>query len=110
MTTRLEILGDDGEWQELPGVASFSIGNEAGPVPPDSPADEETWRRHDALDALHFAFSGQALQPLRTYIQALHHDPFYLLAMQSLTVLRTRRAFQVATRKYRARRRRSHHS
>jgi len=46
MTARLEILGDDGQWHEVPGIASVEFDE----VPPVDPRDE-VYRRHDALDA-----------------------------------------------------------
>ena len=51
MTIRLEILGDDGEWHQVPGVRSVEFHSEE----PTEPPDDAYWRRHDALDALHFA-------------------------------------------------------
>ncbi|MGW3442204.1 hypothetical protein [Streptomyces sp. NPDC001076] len=50
MTARLEVLGDDGEWHEVPGVTSIRLDQEQ----PEPPPDDAYWRRHDALDALHF--------------------------------------------------------
>ena len=48
---RLEVLGDDGEWHELTGVSNVQF----HPSGPD--VSDEEWRRHDALDALHFAMT-----------------------------------------------------
>ncbi|NUS82992.1 MAG: hypothetical protein HOY75_09610 [Streptomyces sp.] len=45
MTARLEILGDDGQWHEVPGIASVEF-DEVQYDPRD-----EAYRRHDALDA-----------------------------------------------------------
>jgi hypothetical protein len=50
MTIRLEILGDDGEWHYVPGIASVELHQEQ---PATSP-DDAFWRRHDALDSLVF--------------------------------------------------------
>ncbi|MBQ0827677.1 hypothetical protein [Streptomyces tagetis] len=50
MTTRLEILGDDGRWHEVPGVVSVELRHEQ----PDDPRDE-VYRRHDAFDSLVFS-------------------------------------------------------
>lgn len=53
MTARLEILGEDGEWHEVPGVTSIELRHEEpvhDPVPHADP-----WRRHDALDALAYS-------------------------------------------------------
>ncbi|MEH0428816.1 hypothetical protein QBB34_21275 [Streptomyces stelliscabiei] len=56
---RLEVLGDDGEWHELTGVSGIQL----HPSGPD--VSDEEWRRHDALDALHFAMTGaqEAVHP-----------------------------------------------
>lgn len=51
MTVRLEMLGDDGYWYEVPGIASVEIQHEQ---PADSLPDDAYWRRHDALDSLVF--------------------------------------------------------
>ncbi|MFJ5638682.1 hypothetical protein [Streptomyces sp. NPDC093223] len=56
MTVRLEVMGEDGEWRELPGVASVRFDQEQ----PEDPPDDGYWRRHDALDALHFAMTAHA--------------------------------------------------
>lgn len=53
MTARLEILGDDGQWHEVPGIASVEF-DEVQHDPRD-----EAYRRHDALDAA--AYSMPAL-------------------------------------------------
>ncbi|MEU3098537.1 hypothetical protein ABZ690_28225 [Streptomyces sp. NPDC006967] len=50
MTVRMEVLGDDGEWHEVPGIASVELHQEQ----PDEPPDDAYWRRHDALDSLHY--------------------------------------------------------
>lgn len=42
--------------------------------------------------------------PLRAHMRAVHEDPFSRLVLQVIATLRTRRAYQVSTRKYRARR------
>lgn len=55
MTARLEVLGEDGEWQEVLGVASVELVQE----PLDDPRDE-AYRRHDALDALAFSMPSVA--------------------------------------------------
>ncbi|HZF92048.1 hypothetical protein [Streptomyces sp.] len=36
MTVRLEILGDDGEWHEVPGITSVELHQEQPAVPPDN--------------------------------------------------------------------------
>jgi len=55
MTIRLEILGDDGDWHWVPGVASIELHSEDQAEPP----DDAYWRRHDALDSLHFAMTAR---------------------------------------------------
>ncbi|MFH9823041.1 hypothetical protein [Streptomyces bobili] len=50
MTTRLEVLGDDGEWHQVPGVVSVQLDEEQ----PENQRDAD-YRRHDALDALVYA-------------------------------------------------------
>lgn len=50
MTGRLEILGDDGEWQEVPGIASVEFDQ----VHLDDSRDE-AYRAHDSLDALAYS-------------------------------------------------------
>lgn len=50
MTVRLEMLGDDGEWHEVPGIASVEVRHEQ----PDGTPEDAYWRRHDALDSLVF--------------------------------------------------------
>jgi len=62
MTIRMEILGDDGEWQEVPGIKSVELHQEQ-PDPRD-----EAYRRHDAFDAMVFAMpllSGRIDVPVR---------------------------------------------
>jgi hypothetical protein len=54
MTVRLEILGDDGEWHEVPGIRSVELHQEQ----PDVPPDDAYWQRHEALDSLHFMTTG----------------------------------------------------
>ncbi|NUS78497.1 MAG: hypothetical protein HOV70_20180 [Streptomyces sp.] len=57
MMIRLEMLGDDGEWHDVPGIASVQLEQ--------MPPDDAYWRRHDALDSLVFLFEGiaEAQQP-----------------------------------------------
>ncbi|MFG2277546.1 hypothetical protein ACGFNQ_02510 [Streptomyces asoensis] len=50
MTPRLEVLGEDGEWQEVLGVTSVELIE----GPPSDPRDE-AYRQHYALDALAFS-------------------------------------------------------
>ncbi|MBK3631590.1 hypothetical protein JHN52_01165 [Streptomyces sp. MBT97] len=56
MTPRLEVLGKDGEWHEVPGIVSVELRQEELETQP----DDAYWRRHDALDALHFAMTARA--------------------------------------------------
>ncbi|MFG2963557.1 hypothetical protein ACGFZS_09735 [Streptomyces sp. NPDC048288] len=56
MTVRLSILGDDGEWHEVPGITTVELHQEE----PETLPDDAYWRRHDALDALHFAMTAHA--------------------------------------------------
>ena len=67
MTVRLEVLGDDGEWHEIPGVTSVEFHQEQ-PDPRD-----EAYRRHDAFDAMVYAMpnlSGRIDVPVhRAYLQ-----------------------------------------
>ncbi|MFE6354349.1 hypothetical protein ACFVOO_16125 [Streptomyces rochei] len=51
MSTRLEVLGDDGEWHGVEGVRSVELVEEQ----PGTAPDDSYWRRHDALDSLRFA-------------------------------------------------------
>ena len=60
MTVRREVLGDDGEWHEVPGITSVQFDDVELQEEPDAPPDDAYWRRHDALDALHFAMSAAA--------------------------------------------------
>jgi hypothetical protein len=52
MSVRLEILGDDGEWHEVHGIASVEF------HPTGSDVSDEEWRRHDARDALRYMMTG----------------------------------------------------
>lgn len=56
---RFEMRGEDGQWHEVPGIASATFDEETRPVPPDARADEETWRRYDALDSLHYMLTAR---------------------------------------------------
>ncbi len=62
MAVRLEVLGDDGEWQEIPGIASVELHTEQL-----DPRDE-AYQQHDAFDAMVYAMpklSGRIDVPVR---------------------------------------------
>ena len=56
MTVRLEVMGDDGEWHELPGIGSVHFDQEQ----PDVDLRDEAYRRHDAFDAMVCGIPGVA--------------------------------------------------
>ncbi|WP_394425482.1 hypothetical protein [Streptomyces sp. SGAir0957] len=53
--TRVQFMGDDGKWHDLTGFLSFEVHHPTGPD-----FTDEEWRRHDSLDALHYAMSARA--------------------------------------------------
>ncbi|MGW5408994.1 hypothetical protein [Streptomyces spiralis] len=67
MTARLEVLGNDGEWHEVPGVTSVELDQEQ----PDDPRDE-AYRRHDALDALAYATPHLAAVEIHVPVHLAH--------------------------------------
>lgn len=67
------MLGVDGQWHEVPGIASVELHQEQ---PDDGPPDDEYWRRHDSLDALAYSMGAFPLSGTLTTTFTARTDRF----------------------------------